>query len=351
MLRFRGGRRDWLRAGGCLAAGLVCASCTDPQFRDLDAGSQPDGSHADAAAEPPRDSGASDDASSQHTDPLGDTDAGNVETPEQLTQRMLGRYYMRLFFRADDPAAKPLTTGLSLVEFSSEGGVLVMREQPCHYFGQSLFATIPATTEFEASQTPPNRFELQFDAQSRTFDSDQPVVGLGYSLMQPAGCSSGQTLPTTTAEKPWLNNAPCTCPSDLSALPAAGSASDCRINDDDHDGAPGFTIYAQVQGFDKVAMHLVQRARDHYLDIHFKAASHDVLLGRFSSVRQNSVLGCDPMGPNCAIGAPPACAPEYSVAEWVRAPSAASWTCDALALAAANTDLFREAVPAACSGP
>lgn len=340
----------WLRAMACLYVGLALARCTDPNFRELDASGAP--GQLDDAAQAPMPDGArpGSDAGDQASDASGFHDAG-VDPLEARMQSMVGKYFMRLYFNAKDGPGHPLIKGYSTVEIRQSASGLEMEEQPCHYWGtaKTLF-DYTATTEFEAKNTPSTIYQLTYNG--KAFDAErQGHTTLGYDAAQPPGCASSQSLPSATLNKPWLNGADCTCPSNLLELPETKKLTDCRINDDDKDGFPGVTLVGLVQGFEPVDMYVVQRSKDQYLDLDFKnAQQRRVLLANFYTTRIISLLGCPPPddGVNCTLTSPPACPAEYSRAEFVRLSEDQTFSCDGLYEAEAVVGLFNEQAPSNC---
>ena len=167
----------------------------------------------------------------------------------------------------------------------------------------------------------------------------------------PPGCELPPNIPTKKQTKPWLNGAECTCPTNLTELPETKMKFDCRINDDDHDGAPGVTIVGRVPPYAPVDMYMVQRSRDQYLHLDHKSAQRpDVLLADFYTTRSSSLLGCPPpddQGANCTSSSP-SCPSRYSTAEFVRVASGQTFSCDGLYEAEATVGLFNEQTPANC---
>jgi hypothetical protein len=280
--------------------------------------------------------------------PLND---GVSESLEERMQSMEGQYFMRLYVNERDGSARPLIKGFSTVEIKRGASGLEMVEQPCHYWGMSrLWLDLLGTTEFDAAKTPQNVHQLEYDGQA--FDSAQAgITALGYDPEQPPGCTPGETKSTTVDEKPWLHGADCTCPSNLTELPEPKKNDDCRINDDDHDGAPGVTLVGKVEGFLPVEMYLVQRSQDQFFDLDYKNAQRKILLANFYTTRTNSLLGCPPPdnnGGNCTSKNPVICPAKHNTAEFVRVAPGQTFSCDGLYEAEAVVGLFSEPAPANC---
>lgn len=342
-------QRDWLRLETLAGVMLGLAACADPKFRDPDA-SEMHGDLNDASqrsmpdgALPATDAG---DAQANHL--VGDGGAGDAALEERM-KNMEGKYFMRFFYNARDGAAQPLIKGVSTVEITKGASGLELVEQPCHLSGTAkLPLGGPAYTDLDLSRTPSHTYQVTYNG--KTFDAAPAGnTTLGYDALAPAGCMPGELHATTVGEKPWLNGSDCRCPSDLTLLPETKKNDDCRIIDDDGDREPGVTVLAWVEGFEKLAMYMVQRSRDQYLNLDFKSPQQrNVLLGNFQTVRTASLLGCKSDGPNCAIANHEICPKQYNSVELARLTEGQTFSCQGLSEADAITGVFNETAPDNC---
>lgn len=269
-----------LGALSCFAIG----ACTTPSFEHVDAGepakagddgpksddvdpddqvddtpTKPGRSTLDAGASCSEDSCASDarvtsgvEADASVSD-AGTTEAGsaalidaspNVNVMlDAVRSKWAGRYATRSYVFALD-GAKTYASYLTVVEIkpTAEGG-LVMEEQLCRFksmFNNSVAGLAMHEVKYPAS----TRLSATLTYTSERFSSQTGSAKVGYGDA-PADCAGQAMSSSSMPVRTWLVGNVCTCPTDLSVLPA--DVKDCRVYDQDNDTYPGTTYQASYQ--------------------------------------------------------------------------------------------------------
>ena len=183
-------------------------------------------------------------------------------------------------------------------------------------------------------------------AQGRFYTTSDAPLRVGFDPAPPAACTPGGTLPRRL-EQVWNSDGTCVCPGS-DALPT--SASDCRVNDSDKDGRPGWTT--QLTGPTGVTLEsAVMQDASQY--VNGTVASDGKHTAQYVSADTYFALACDSGSSGCSNGAssvcPPAQQPVWFVPLAARAVGDA-WTCDQVKAALKAGELFPNDKPIFPSG-
>jgi hypothetical protein len=199
--------------------------------------------------------------------------------------RLLGKYVVRAHSYRNategNTAVLSRSETISLVTITRQGGKLVMDDEGCVASSVDEKGGNPTLAPYYY-RIPRVRATLQLpgaDGKAGTWLRISERTPGGFYNARPPFCSAAGQLtnenapdfdavafdglntptPGSGAKKPWLNGSACTCPAagaDVTALPAQNTTAnqtvvkDCRVNDIDGDGRPGFTVSARALSFD-----------------------------------------------------------------------------------------------------
>lgn len=222
-------------------------------------------------------------------------------TPPTGAELLLGRYAVRVRYHARQPSPglfKQSEEAILLADIERSGSALQLRMQLCEQHSVSP-STIGADVDARISYpeyVPVRTFTLLLDDDG-TFHSEGPPLEIGYGPA-PSSCTPGASI---AADKPWLPNGRCTCPSDDEP---PTSSTDCRVIDSDRDMNPGMTVRFSglVDRTDFV------RRREASQLVRGSIANDRKHTAQYDANVQNRVLACDGSGcgpadfVNCAPG-------------------------------------------------
>lgn len=172
---------------------------------------------------------------------LIDAGPGSTVMLDTVRSKWAGRYATRSYVFAYDRSlsTKTYASYLTVVEIkpTAEGG-LVMEEQLCRF--KSMFNNAGLAVH-EVKYPASTRYSAPLMYTSDRFSSPTGSAKVGYGAA-PADCAGKTTSNSSMPVRTWLTGNTCTCPTDLSVLPA--DVKDCRVYDQDGDGDPGTTYQA-----------------------------------------------------------------------------------------------------------
>lgn len=275
--------------------------------------------------------------------------------------RLLGKYLVRAhsYRNATEGTTAVLSRSetISLVTITRQGGNLIMDDEGCvassvdenggnptlapHYH---RIPRVRTTLQLPGAEGKPGTWLRFSDRTPGGFYNERPPFCSAAGQLTNANAPDFDAVsfdglstvtPNSGAQKAWLGNSnPCTCPAagaDVTALPAQNTSSnervvtDCRVNDIDGDGKPGFTVSARALAFDLTVTAasyvkarwdgFVDAAGRHYAynaDAEDRAAPVErVFLSCYNPILN---LGCSSLGSVDDWG----CGKDYDIAQFIR---------------------------------
>ncbi len=333
--------RALLRLDAWCAGALTLAACTDPRYaadadaellRDAaslssdrqDAGSTPEagGNYENSAAsESGADaSGVNDDASSAPAVPSW---AG------QLVD--LSPFAVQTFYFAEDTGMIVRGVSRLYAEIRAVEGDYEMTAWLCSHDVTSDLSVVHVA---HPTALVARHYRVSFTSDSFSADPEPNDTTIGYAASAPPECDGrlGQTV--------VVDGRSCACTGEV--LPPEN---DCRVNDADGDGYPGYTLIARIKQFNDSSLWGVSESRSKFLN--GQSAEDGRFVAQIELHESWLQYECAPACTDLS-GTTPACAPEQSSVEFVslagRAAPDGSWNCDAVALHAG--ELFSLGMPA-----
>jgi hypothetical protein len=267
-----------------------------------------------------------------------DGEAGTAIVPttplDEQAAQLLGSYITRSYgFWVDDSGGKLLVDELGLASFERTGDRVELRLRICRQTTRSAGLSFDIISP---ALFPELRRTVSFGADG--WSSDDHPIATGFQRDGIAACEqrAGQNVPKAPAQR-WLSST-CRCPSAPAQPP---TSDDCRVTDDDNDGAPAISYRYSGLGW---TSQLATVIRSHHL-----RGRQTAVGSHFAEMKLDEVgyqLSCT--GAGCVdadrFGRP--CSSEHNGAQFIALPTGsdlANFSCEMAV--ARESEFFRSAIP------